>query len=338
MIYSRLEGTTSSSFKLGKGGITIFNENGQFKVIVPAIGEDVSYQFIIGIDELSSDSNDIPTAKAIASYIQNQIGNSLEGSYLDLNAEDAQIVKSEVTFNKDVTIKGNLNVEGEINAINTTNLNVEDKTINLANGATTPGDASGAGITIAGANASILYNSTTDTLNINKPIVIDNTITFNQTYTGTTVNAVDSLGNDLERDVYIEYNQENFDNKKISNIYNIYNIQIEGQLVTNLKNPSEQIVYNQENFNENKVSGLYNSSLEGTPVLDMTALPQTVQSLVTTSPDPSIIVNRGSLEKAALLWKEQNAAWKVKDGDTFNGAPLEKKVVVDYDTIDGGTW
>ena len=56
-----------------------------------------------------------------------------------------------------LTVSGDLEVQGNLVSINTATLNVEDKNILLANGAINPGQADGAGITIAGANAEIKY-------------------------------------------------------------------------------------------------------------------------------------------------------------------------------------
>jgi len=57
----------------------------------------------------------------------------------------------------DAEISGNLTVQGNVTTLNTSTLNVEDLNITLANGAASSAAADGAGITIAGANATFNY-------------------------------------------------------------------------------------------------------------------------------------------------------------------------------------
>ena len=71
----------------------------------------------------------------------------------------------------DATIGGNLTVNGTTTTINATTLSVTDLNITVAKDATTAAAANNAGITVAGAAATILYISTTDTWNFNKTIV-----------------------------------------------------------------------------------------------------------------------------------------------------------------------
>lgn len=69
-----------------------------------------------------------------------------------------------------LTIKGNLVVDGLTTTINSTTLTVDDKNIVLASGATTNQEADGAGITIDGAAATMLYVADGDKFVFNKPI------------------------------------------------------------------------------------------------------------------------------------------------------------------------
>ena len=63
----------------------------------------------------------------------------------------------------DVTIAGNLIVSGSSTTINTATLDVEDLNITVAKGAPTAAAANGAGITVDGAAASLIYNNTSNT-------------------------------------------------------------------------------------------------------------------------------------------------------------------------------
>jgi hypothetical protein len=68
----------------------------------------------------------------------------------------------------DVIIGGNLTVNGSSSTINSTELTVEDLNITIASGAPDAASANGAGITVDGANATIIYNGIADTWVFNK--------------------------------------------------------------------------------------------------------------------------------------------------------------------------
>jgi hypothetical protein len=70
----------------------------------------------------------------------------------------------------DLTVSGTLLVNGTTTTINSTTLEIADKNITLAKGATDALAADGAGISIDGANATILYVQSTDRIVINKAV------------------------------------------------------------------------------------------------------------------------------------------------------------------------
>jgi hypothetical protein len=70
----------------------------------------------------------------------------------------------------EVIILGDLTVQGATTTINSTTVEVEDKNILLAKSATDSFQANGAGISVAGAGASILYTATTDSWNLNRTV------------------------------------------------------------------------------------------------------------------------------------------------------------------------
>lgn len=82
----------------------------------------------------------------------------------------AALTADSALFRGDIVVDGNLTVNGTQTIINSTTLTVDDKNIVIAQGATTPTEANGGGITLEGANATITYNSTTDTWQFNKGI------------------------------------------------------------------------------------------------------------------------------------------------------------------------
>ena len=67
-----------------------------------------------------------------------------------------------------VIIKGNLQVDGDTTTINSATLTVDDKNIVLASGAADAAAANTAGITVDGANASLVYKSSGDKWVLNK--------------------------------------------------------------------------------------------------------------------------------------------------------------------------
>jgi hypothetical protein len=69
-----------------------------------------------------------------------------------------------------LTLSGNLTVNGTTTTVNSTQLDVSDKNITIASGAADAAAANGAGLTVDGAAATIIYTSTTDTWDFNKPI------------------------------------------------------------------------------------------------------------------------------------------------------------------------
>jgi hypothetical protein len=119
------------------------------------------------------------------SSLDNQTTSALkEGSNLYFTAQRAieALAGNNVTVNN-LTVSGDLDIQGNIVSVNTATLNVEDKNILIANGAINAGQADGAGITIAGANATIIYQSSPNRFELNKNVKILGNVT------GDTVNA-----------------------------------------------------------------------------------------------------------------------------------------------------
>lgn len=82
---------------------------------------------------------------------------------------------SNVTFNN-VTVSGNLLVQGTTTTVNSTTVDIADKNITLAKNATTAAEADGGGITLAGANATINYFSASDRWVLNKNLEVTQVI------------------------------------------------------------------------------------------------------------------------------------------------------------------
>jgi hypothetical protein len=74
------------------------------------------------------------------------------------------------------TILGNFVVQGTQTSLNTSNLKVTDKLIEIASGSTTSAASDGAGIYISGADASIIWNNGITKIDINKGLNISGDI------------------------------------------------------------------------------------------------------------------------------------------------------------------
>ena len=77
----------------------------------------------------------------------------------------------------DLTITGNLFVQGDTVEVNTATLTVEDKNILIANGSINAAASNGAGITVDGSSANLIYLSTGDKWAFNKSLNVDGEIT-----------------------------------------------------------------------------------------------------------------------------------------------------------------
>ena len=97
------------------------------------------------------------------------------------NISVTDIAANKGTFQNNVTIFGDLRVDGTRTIINSTTLSVNDKNLVLADSAADSAAANGAGITVGGSNATILYKSTDDTWNLNKPLGVGVNLLSNYT-------------------------------------------------------------------------------------------------------------------------------------------------------------
>ena len=117
------------------------------------------------------------TAAALAGLEQLDVDNvRLDGNVIATTDSAASVMFIDPGGNNAISgrviVRGDLQVDGTTTTINSTSLSVDDLNIELASGASVPADANGAGITVAGASATILYNATGDKFDFNKTIDI----------------------------------------------------------------------------------------------------------------------------------------------------------------------
>ena len=154
----RLENNGDSDLflRMNGGTFTLQKDNGDAKF--------TDYLVVEGTDTTSTELSTTTLLKLKAPAVE--ITSNLLTSVGNLSINPATTDDNTGTL----TIKGNLVVDGLTTTINSTTLTVDDKNIVLASGATTNEDADGAGITIDGADATMLYAATGDKFVFNKPI------------------------------------------------------------------------------------------------------------------------------------------------------------------------
>ena len=113
--------------------------NGVIAVDEVALGTGTSGNYVADVDS-GTNINVTGTAGENATFTVNLADNVDVAGTLD--------VTGAATFDSNVTIVGNLSVTGEVTSTSTTELLVEDKTILIASGAASAGDANNAGIVV----------------------------------------------------------------------------------------------------------------------------------------------------------------------------------------------
>ena len=81
------------------------------------------------------------------------------------------------TFSENVIVSGDLTVNGTTTSVNSTTVDIADLNITVAKGASDAATANGAGLTVDGANATMLYVSSTDSWDFNKAVISTNGFT-----------------------------------------------------------------------------------------------------------------------------------------------------------------
>src|SRR6056300_1335577 len=180
------------AFTLNRRLSTLVNSSGQLntgKIPNDYIGSDhiadnvittamLHTGFTLPISSLSSiDTDDITEGSTNLFYTTARVDSHLSGgtgvtySSGAISIGQAVATTDSPTF-ADLTITGNLNITGDINSYNVTDLDVTDQTITLGAGQS-EANSGGSGIVIDGSNASILWDETNDQFDFNKGINVD---------------------------------------------------------------------------------------------------------------------------------------------------------------------
>lgn len=162
-------GVTIDAQNLNLGGISSigpFKRNGiPVGVELKEVSNNAGLISSIG----TKDINTVPTQYAVSTYVENRYLNKVQSSTL-------QTVESEVSFNNNVVVQGNLTVNGLTTTIESTSIVVEDPNITIGKNNTTDAQANGGGITLKGAtDKTINWVDATDAWTLSENLNIANT-------------------------------------------------------------------------------------------------------------------------------------------------------------------
>ena len=124
---------------------------------------------------VSEGSNLYYTNARVRSALSGGTGVSYDNSTGAISIGQNVSSTADVTFTN-LTVSGDLVVQGNTVTLNASTVNIEDKNLLLANGAINAAAADGAGITIYGANANIIYVNATNSWNLNKDIIVTSNV------------------------------------------------------------------------------------------------------------------------------------------------------------------
>ena len=168
-------GTTVGNLTLANGSITdssgaISFENENLTTTGSVNGAAGNFTGAVGVDG----NFDVATNKLT---VNATTGNTLIAGTLD--------VTGSVTVSGDLTVTGNLQVNGTTTTVNSTTVDIADLNITVASGASTSAAANGAGLTVDGASATMLYVNSTDSWDFNKAVICTSGFTGDLTGTAT---------------------------------------------------------------------------------------------------------------------------------------------------------
>ena len=100
-------------------------------------------------------------------YIEGDFSSSVNSQLDHIHSYTSSLKTAIDVSGQNLTVYGDLTVQGSTTTLNTTELVIEDKLLSLASGSTTSAQADGAGLHISGADASIIWYDTISSLVVN---------------------------------------------------------------------------------------------------------------------------------------------------------------------------
>ena len=155
---------------------TIRATSGRLNLEMGPTGSNIS--FINSATSLSLGGPNSPAIKGdnvtnlgiAGNTFNNVYANYFKGTDAEIDSITAASLSGNITANGNLIVTGNLTVQGNVTAINSTELTIEDKLITLANNAATSAEASGSGIFVSGADASLIYTASGNKWVLNKDL------------------------------------------------------------------------------------------------------------------------------------------------------------------------
>ncbi len=204
--------------RLGIGSGVASDVSGNIITHPLTVAEDTDAEFIAMALSNRSDSNNTNGSVSMLFNLEDTSGNTVDsgkikvvkneaftstGTTQDSNIEfytslngtltkRMEVLSDGAKVTGDLAVTGDLNITGDVNSVSVTNLDVDDLTITLAKGAADSAGADGAGFSIDGASASMLYSDTGTKFTINKPLDITGNLNVTGTLTGDTSLTLDS--------------------------------------------------------------------------------------------------------------------------------------------------
>jgi hypothetical protein len=168
------------------------NASGDFN-----IDGEFSASSITGIGNVATYSSSVASRLIVAE----SFSASANAGITSLNLYTSSLKGALSISGADLTVLGNLTVQGDTTTINTANLLVEDHIVEIAIGATTSLEANGAGLRVPAADAIIKWNHTGSAWTSNKSFDVVGDITLSGTVDGVDIATLNSNVNSLTSSV-----------------------------------------------------------------------------------------------------------------------------------------
>jgi len=126
--------------------------------------------------ESGTDGTDATFTGDVTGDVTGNISGNLTGNVTSTGANTmgSLTTTGNVGVGGDVTVTGDLTVQGTTTTVNSTTVDIADLNITVASGAATAAAANGGGLTVAGASATLTYDSVTDRWDMNKDLEVTN--------------------------------------------------------------------------------------------------------------------------------------------------------------------
>jgi len=175
-----IDGTLTASFTSAAASVTVINTgNAQITggdiTNTPISGSTGSFTTLTtpsgNITSLTSTT--ITAGTINGTTFNGTIGTSSQPNITSVGTLVGLTTSGSAVIGNDLTVNGNLLVLGTSSTLNTTVLEVTDINVTVAKNATTPAQANGAGLTVAGAGATLTYTTVDDRWNLNKNLTVN---------------------------------------------------------------------------------------------------------------------------------------------------------------------